>query len=131
MKLKMLKKESGKNQLGALYDGAKFLKLQVKKNAPVVTGNIKRSIVAKKFKKQGLYEPGAFVAIDRKIAPHAHLLEYGTEARYDAAGAYRGQMPAKPFFRPAIDSNMHLAARIVALSLEKRTNRTLQKMVLA
>ena len=33
-------------------------------------------------------------------APHAHLIEYGTGPRSNAAGAYRGEGPALPFMRP-------------------------------
>jgi len=75
----------------------------------VKTGNLSRAIRAKKYKQRGTTFAAAFAAIDRKrikksrktgkplkgkTAPHAHLLEFGTS-----------QMPAKPFFRPAIDES--------------------------
>lgn len=57
------------------------------------TGNLQRSPRTKKLKAYP-NEPAAYLsAIDRKKAPHAHLLERGTV-----------KMPARPFFRPAVDS---------------------------
>lgn len=44
------------------------------------------------------------VGLDYNKAPDAHLTEFGTGPRYTAGGAYRGQMPANPFFRRTIDS---------------------------
>lgn len=58
------------------------------------TGNLKRSIVAKPFQKKG--RGLSFVAVDRKIAPHAGLVEFGHGGPRPA--------PPHPFFRPVIDS---------------------------
>ena len=38
-------------------------------------------------------------------APHAHLIEFGTTARYTKSGAYRGFTSPNPFLRKAWDSN--------------------------
>jgi hypothetical protein len=32
------------------------------------------------------------------VAPHLHLVEYGTKARYAKTGAYRGTMPVGHYF---------------------------------
>lgn len=37
-------------------------------------------------------------------APHAHLVEFGTEERVTKGGVNRGRMPAQPFIRPAYDA---------------------------
>lgn len=58
------------------------------------SGNLKRSPVAKLMPEKGTYPAIAIAGIDRKIAPHAHLIEFGTS-----------KMPARPFFRPAVDES--------------------------
>lgn len=45
------------------------------------------------------------VYIGVRPSPVAHLIEFGTGPRYTKAGAFRGQMPATPFLRPAWDGN--------------------------
>ena len=72
---------------------AEMVRDHIKSGIPRGTsGNLARSVVAKAL------DPRKFVAvviaaIDRKIAPHAHLLEFGTS-----------RMSAQPFFRPGWDS---------------------------
>jgi HK97 gp10 family phage protein len=56
------------------------------------TGNLKRSLHAKLLPGG---PPVAIAAVDRKIAPHAHLVEFGTV-----------KMSARPYFRPAADAHM-------------------------
>jgi len=56
------------------------------------TGNLKRSIKAKELTPRESVAT-VIVAVDRKIAPHAHLLEFGTV-----------RMSPHPFFRPGWDS---------------------------
>ena len=79
--------------------------------------HLRDAIVAKTFSRQTYEQPAAFVAIDYRYGPHAHLVEFGTTERYTkgtakewkarAGGAkgrgYRGHMPAHPFFRPGAD----------------------------
>jgi HK97 gp10 family phage protein len=74
---------------------AEELKDKIKSAAPQgPTGNLKRSIVAKKFRNKIKNSPAVFVAIDRVIAPHAHLVEFGTKF-----------MSPRPFWRNTIDAN--------------------------
>ena len=70
----------------------------IRRNFNRKTGRLFRSVIARKFKRRRKGDPGAMVAIDRKIAPHAHLLELGHFSR----GRFVGP---KPFFRPAVDSS--------------------------
>ena len=62
-------------------------------NHEIHPGDLRRGIVAKKFKSRG--ESLSFVAIDYSIAPHAHWVEYG----------HGGPRPAKAhkYFRPVAD----------------------------
>lgn len=73
-------------------------------------GSLRRGIVAKSFKGRSKQPPAAMVAIDYSIAPHAHLVEFGARG---------GQMPAQPFFRPAIDSNRRQVVSIIKHGLQK------------
>ncbi len=75
------------------------------------TGKLKRAYKAKLLKRKDHKIPApAIAAIDRKIAPHAHLAEFGTEeVRIGKKGAEShigrsfGIMPANPTLRPAAD----------------------------
>jgi len=53
------------------------------------TGNLRRSIHAQQYTGAGV----SIVAVDRRIAPHAGLVEFGTS-----------KMSAQPFFRPVVDA---------------------------
>jgi len=80
-----------------LLKSANILKNDIKRRAPKgPTGNLKRSIVARIFKRKITNQPAAFVAVDYRIAPHAHLVEYGHGGPHPAS--------AHPFFRSAIDA---------------------------
>lgn len=79
------------------YNVAKKIQARIRQKAPVKKGNLKKAIVAKKFKPGG--KNFAFVATDYNIAPHAHLVEFGHGGPAPA--------PAHPFFRPVVDEFMH------------------------
>lgn len=83
-------------------------------------GSLKRSIRSQRFSSPKV--AAGFVATHYKIAPHAHLVEYGTGTRWASTpkglispypagqrekGEYFGMsanpMPQKPFFRPIVD----------------------------
>lgn len=78
----------------------------------VMPGNLRRSLVVKTFKSKG--DGIAFVAVDRKMAPHAHLVEFG----------HGGPKPARthPFFRPVVDEYSHNGrlARVVGDAIKKK-----------
>jgi hypothetical protein len=67
--------------------------LDLKRGYPVVTGNL-RDGVEVTFTQGGV----SARALVRSRAPHAHLFEYGTEARHNALGANRGRMPPTHLF---------------------------------
>ena len=59
----------------------------------VPPGNLKRSIVSKTLQRKGNKAAPAIAAVDYRIAPHAHLVEYGTV-----------RAAPHPFFRPGYDA---------------------------
>lgn len=64
---------------------------EAKARAPLgPTGNLKSSIKAIKGRNAGL----ALAVVDAKIAPHRHLVEYGTE-----------HSAPHPYWRPTIEAN--------------------------
>lgn len=89
---------------------AKAPKSKRRKNKPP-PGNLKRSIVAKQLRRYDANEPApAIAAVDRKIAPHAHLVEYGHGGPAPA--------PPHPFWRPAIDANIETVQQLILRALE-------------
>lgn len=80
-----------------IYDEAKLNTSQGKPG--IVTGNLHRSIY-RKFIKDRSTGPRKIYRIswDRRIAPHGHLIEFGT-----------ARSPAYPFIRPAFDSKINQA----------------------
>lgn len=99
------------------YDMAEIVKDRAVALAPRgKTGNLKRGIVAKKFKAPGPSQ--AFVAVDYSIAPHAHLVEFGHNIvvggrrrvgetvkrgrRVYGKGKVVGYVPARSFLRKAV-----------------------------
>lgn len=63
---------------------------RTRKGELVPNVHLRDAIVAKTLKRRGRDPAPAIAAVDRKLAPHAHLLEYGT-----------AKMAARPFLRPA------------------------------
>lgn len=92
-----------------LMGQATMVKEKIKERAPLgPTGNLKRSCMAKMMPEKMGYPMVAIAGIDRKIAPHAHLVEFGTV-----------RAPAHPFFRPAIEEAMPKASMNIRAALAK------------
>ncbi len=107
------------------YAAADIITQEVKIRAPQgPTGNLKDSPVTKALKREYYGHPArAISAIDRKKAPHAHLVEHGTSKRRrpknakvladKKSGKFYGQevgpMPANPFFHMAVESKYNEA----------------------
>lgn len=71
------------------------------------TGNLQKGVKAWSPKINARHpEAMARVGVKYQIAPHVHLVEYGTVARYTDAGARRGIMPAHPFIMPLANAQM-------------------------
>lgn len=97
-----------------LLEGARIIANRMREKAPVgPTGSLRASIVARQLKRLGKGPAPAVAAVDRKIAPHAHLVEYGHKTPEG------GRVPAHPFFRPAVDETEGAAARHVMQKLDE------------
>jgi len=98
----------GEKSSKILLKAATLVKNRARQLAPQgPTGNLKRGIVAKRFKSERPGHPAAFIATDYRIAPHAHLIEFGTV-----------KMPARPFLRPALDGAHGEVMSIIAKGLK-------------
>ena len=89
-----------------MLEGAKVVAAAAKAKAPRgPSGHLKKAVKAKMLRQISNYPRSAAATVDRKIAPHAYIVEYGTKPRYQKSGRYTGIGPAIPFFRPAVDTN--------------------------
>lgn len=92
-KLKDINKSLG-NSGDLMREQAEGMANEIRSRAPGgPTGNLKRSVIAKMSSHSTPGKPYALAAIDRKIAPHAFIVEYGSS-----------RAPAHPFFRPAVEA---------------------------
>ena len=88
------------------YEAMQMMTERVQANVngiSAVTGRLRRSPVTRKMSGST-----AISAIDRKIAPHAHLVEQGTS-----------RMAAQPFFRPAWDNMRDTVKKHVEQGLKR------------
>jgi HK97 gp10 family phage protein len=79
-------------------------------------GNLKKAMGKRVVK----YPSGVIVAVIGPRWPqgaHGHLVEFGTAPRYSKAGAYKGQMPAKAFARPAFELHKRSALNQIAVEV--------------
>ena len=108
-----------------LQKGAKVIADAAKAKAPKgPSGNLKKAIKVKRMERRGNQPAPYIAAVDRKRAPHAHLVEYGYPGiRIAKRGRFKGKqfgrMPAKPFFRPAVDAKQGEVAFMVQAGLKK------------
>jgi len=75
--------------------GCRKMRDRMRSKVKKKTGALGKAIVAKKFRYKIKGQPAAFVAVDRRKAPHAHLVEFGHGGPQPA--------PAHGFFRPVVD----------------------------
>ncbi len=62
------------------------------------TGNLRKGVKVEPVQVSG----GGVIARVRSVAKHAHLFEYGTQARHTDEGWNRGVMPAQHVFVPVV-----------------------------
>jgi HK97 gp10 family phage protein len=76
---KLLKQVDDSMQEVIIEKAAKQAADQIRSRAPIgPTGNARRSIVHKLMPRSDMYPTIGIVAVDRRIAPHFHFLEFGT-----------------------------------------------------
>ncbi|WP_137387969.1 HK97-gp10 family putative phage morphogenesis protein [Rhodoligotrophos defluvii] len=79
-------------------------------------GSIRVSTRLKESQRRGRVKRGAveiFIGATYPPGNNAHLVEFGTGPRYHKNGKYVGQMPPKPFMRPAWDASKDQALAIL------------------
>lgn len=119
----LAKKVDNEANTEIVYEAAdKHVTSAVRSNAPVgPSGNLKNAIVTRKMPVSDNYPALALTAVDRKIAPHAHLVEDGSGPRY-ADGKYIGEMPPNPFFRSSVQQSLPTAFNFIENELRNRVN---------
>lgn len=82
------------------------------------TGNLQRSLMTKPGKSDTY--AAAFTKADRKVAPHAHLIEYGHRiTRTNGRQGFIGSVAPRPFFRPALDATRGTVRRMVTQGIKR------------
>lgn len=101
-----------------IYEAASQVTSEVQQNVNAinqVSGNLRRSPVTRMMDRRRADQPRpSIAAIDRRKAPHAHLVEFGARG---------GQMPAQPFFRPGWDRGRPKAQYHIRRGLENLVRR--------
>lgn len=100
-------------------------------------GNLKRSISIQYLRPRGKYQyPAARVYIKRRIQDgwYAHFLEDGTKMRTDkrtigGAGANRGRIEGRFFFRRGADSTMAQIKSYTEMSLKKYGDKVMEQQL--
>lgn len=126
--MEALLKELGPNvarkvaQQGALA-GAKVIAEEAKRLVPVRTGELQASIVAVADKENNRWwdKVGAVIGFLKPTSGRAHLVEFG----FTAEGGK--QVAARPFIRPAMDSQageaLNAMGRVMAKGIEREATK--------
>lgn len=85
-----------------------------------VTGNLHNSITVGRPKTSKNDVVFVDVGPDRNIAPHAHLVEFGTAERDTKVKGPRGAAAPHPFMRPAMDASHAQVHKAMAERMKKR-----------
>lgn len=96
-----------------LMGGALVVRDEARDLVPVRTGKLKSAIFAAYGDEK---QPNVIVGVNYRIAPHAHLVEFGARG---------GEMPPQPYMRPAVTATRSKVANIVAEGFKKIVDETL------
>jgi HK97 gp10 family phage protein len=127
----------------AVFEGAKLLRNEVQSRAPVRTGNLKKNIIV--YKDRQPQQIGAAVRYSvlvrrikvarkvrrllRKAAKQGVQIDFADNAYYWRFLEFgTSKMPAKPFFRPAIDAVTPQLIRIVGDKLQAGIDRAAKQL---
>jgi HK97 gp10 family phage protein len=106
------------------YNAAKPLVEKEKLLAPEgPTGNLVDSIGAYRMSFKNATAVGEVRVGPRRRGGYkgfaGHLVEFGTDGRYNKNGAYRGEMPATPFAKPAFDQTKGQVERLIVTDMSR------------
>lgn len=120
----------------AMKDGARVIQQVAVGLVPVDEGNLKKATASSKAIREAPRTRERFhvqFLPDYDIAPHAHLVEFGTVGQRRSGGGVManketgeffgrvvGPMPAQPFIRPAFDSQKDRAVKVIDVELWAR-----------
>ena len=100
----------------ALHKGAEIVAQKatsnIERKTKPKTGRLARSMVVKDMPYNDFMPLVSIVAVDRKVAPHAHLIEFGTT-----------KMSARPFLRPAYQSSHKEVKELVESAIKEVVNK--------
>jgi hypothetical protein len=121
-------KEMTAGEAKILLDGAKYIQAGVDQNIAglgKVTGLLAKSTYSIAYPATTTLPARAFTGIRPKVAPHAHLVEYGHNRTKVKKGPVLGFVPPHPFFRPAIDTRSGPALDMVEAALGRKIDSSL------
>jgi HK97 gp10 family phage protein len=105
------------------YNAAKPLVEKEKQLAPKKTGILEKSIGAYRLSYKNATASGEVRVGPRRRGGYkgftGHLNEFGTDERYTDDGAYRGQMTATPFAKPAFDQTKGQVERLIVTDMSR------------
>lgn len=101
----VIDRTNGKEVKEVYLKAGMTLRNKARDNAPVVTGKLRESIFAARGD-QG--KSNVLVGVNYKIAPHAHLVEYGTV-----------KTEKHPYLRPAITESASEMRNIIVSGLQR------------
>jgi hypothetical protein len=113
-----------------LADAARIVAKAIKALAPKgPTGNLRRSPYSKGLPVKSYLPAVALAAISGRVAPHAHLVEFGSKPRFDSkhSNRFTGVMPASPFFIPAWQSKQSQVRAYIERRLEMAWQKVINK----
>jgi len=124
----------------AMRQAAKVIGQEARKKAPKKTGNLRKGIVWSG--ERGKKDPTQISAYVQARAYHAHLVEFGTNERWQKykkkrsrvplqKPRYTGSGPAQPYLFPAARAKAQDAANVLAGSIRKyldKQNKRLAKV---
>lgn len=104
--------------VASLRKGARPIAKDMRARVPVKSGRLKKSI-GTRTKKRG--RSAKSVLVGSKKTPYAHLVENGHALV--RKGKVYGHVPARPFLRPAFDTQKEAAAVAIRDELRRQVNK--------
>lgn len=102
--LRKFERELNQHLFEGVYEAARPVATEIRNRAPKgPTGNLRKSIQYGRLRKRLGRDIAAYVRVNYRTAPHAHLVEFGSGPRSTKSGKSTGVSPPRPFFRPVVD----------------------------